>query len=114
MNNRLLQEGESRMVPSREDMALSVDEAEWGWLRAHLERGGLVIVEPYLDIVDVGLLLAADDAESIRKLIADNRLTKPSSAQIAAWDENRSKRFLSLIVSPYVLIQENPDRAFHC
>ena len=114
MNDRLKQEEDPRMVPSREDMALSVDEAEWGWLRAHLERGGLIIVEPYLDIVDVGLMLAADDADSIRKLIADNRLTKPSPAQIATWDDNRSKRFLSLIVSPYVLIQENPERAFHC
>ena len=102
------------MGPSREDMALSVNEAEWSWLRAHLERGGLVIVEPCLDIVDVGLMLAEDDADSIRNLIAEKRLSKPSPAQVAAWDGNRAKRFLSLIVSPYVLIQDLPVRDFHC
>lgn len=102
------------MGPSREEMALSVNEAEWSWLRAHLERGGLIIVAPYLDIVDVGLMLAEDDSVSIRNLVADNRLTKPSTAQVAAWDCSKGKRFLSLIVSPYVLIQENPDRTFHC
>jgi len=36
-------------------------------------------------------------------------LTKPSAEQIAEWDGDREKRFLCLIVSPYVLIQEKQD-----
>ena len=94
------------MKPTREELALAIDEAAWGWLRAHLERGGLIVVARGLDIAEVGVKLAADDATAIGGLIAGGGLTKPSAEQIAAWDGDREKRFLCLIVSPYVLIQE--------
>ncbi len=96
------------MAPTREELALTVDEAEWGWLRAHLERGGLIVVAQELDIVDVGVTIAADDATAINGWIVAGKLTKPSAGEIAAWDGDRRKKFLSLIVSPYVLIQEIP------
>ncbi len=96
------------MAPTREEMALTVDEAEWGWLRAHLERGGLIVVAQELEIVDVGMAIAADDAVVVNGWIAAGKLTKPSVAEIASWDGDRGRKFLSLIVSPYVLIQEIP------
>ncbi|HEY6872302.1 MAG TPA: DUF2288 domain-containing protein [Geobacteraceae bacterium] len=96
------------MIPTREELSLAVDEAAWGWLRAHLERGGLIVVACGLDIVEVGVKLASDDAAAIGGWIAGGGLTKPSAEQIAAWDGDREKRFLCLIVSPYVLIQEKP------
>ena len=95
------------MIPTREELALAVDEAEWGWLRAHLEREGLIVVAYDLDIVDVGVRIAADDVAAISDWIAAGKLARPSAEEIAAWDGNRGKRFLSLIVSPYVLIQEH-------
>jgi len=94
------------MTSSREELALTVDEAEWDWLRAHLERGGLIVVDKDVDIVDVGMKIAANDTAAINGWITDGKLAKPSAGEIAAWDGTRSKRFLSLIVSPYVLIQE--------
>ena len=94
------------MIPTREELALAVDEAVWGLLRAHLERGGLIVVARDLDIVEVGVKLAADDAAAIGAWIAGGGLAKPSAEQIVAWNEDREKRFLCLIVSPYVLIQE--------
>lgn len=108
------QKGNTPVEPTREELALAIDEAEWGWLRAHLERGGIIIVGPALDIAEVGLALALDDSATVRGWIAEQKLTKPSAAQIAAWDRQESKRFQSLIVSPYVLIQEGPEKIFHC
>jgi len=96
------------MIPTREELALNVDEAEWNWLRAHLERGGLIVVVPGLDIVEVGASITADDAVTVNGWIADGNLAKPTVEQVAAWDSDRRKRFRSLIVSPYVLIQEIP------
>ncbi len=95
------------MIPTREELTLAVDEAEWGWLRAHLEREGLIVVAHDLDIVDVGVKIASDDTAAVSDWIAAGKLARPSAEEIAAWDGNRGKRFLSLIVSPYVLIQEN-------
>lgn len=93
-------------TPGREKLAHTIDVAEWGWLRAHLERGGLIVVAPDLDLAETGRKVAADDTDAIRPLIAAGRLAKPSREQVAAWDKKRAKKFRMLIVSPYVLIQE--------
>lgn len=94
------------MIPSKEEPALTVDEAEWGWLRAHLERGSVIVVSPELDLVEAGLKVAADDIATIQAWIDTEKLAKPSAKQIAAWDAACGKRFLMLIISPYIFVQE--------
>ena len=100
------------MVLSKEELALSIDEAEWDWLRAHLERGGIILVADSLDLADAALRVAADDTEIINDWINAGMIGKPSESQITAWDGNRRKKFSMLIVSPYVLIQEKAP-TFH-
>ena len=43
------------MGATREELALQVDVAEWGWLRPHGERGGLIVVSALLDLAEVAL-----------------------------------------------------------
>lgn len=93
-------------MASREELARSVNEAEWEWLRAHLERAGLIVVAEDLDLVETGLKIAADDSAAVRGWIDAGLLTKPSQEQVASWDRERGRKFQVLIVSPYVLIQE--------
>ncbi|HIJ81962.1 MAG TPA: DUF2288 domain-containing protein [Desulfuromonadales bacterium] len=100
------------MVPSREELTLSIDEAEWGWLRAHLDRGGLILVNDALDLADTAHKVAADDVEIIRSLVESGMLGKPSDTMIRSWDENKHKIFSILIVSPYILFQEKAP-TFH-
>jgi hypothetical protein len=106
VNQKTAQERKMYMKPTKEELALAVDEAAWDVLRAHLERGGLIIVSRDLDIVEVGLKVAADGAADIAGWIAAEQLTRPSAEQITVWDVARDKPFFCLIVSPYVLIQE--------
>lgn len=94
------------MQPDRGEMALSIGEAEWSWLKPHLERGGVILVDDSLDLVDTALKMAADDADVIQRFVADGKIGKPSLAQLKRWDAELHKRFAILIVSPYVLIQE--------
>ncbi|HBA70771.1 MAG: hypothetical protein A2X82_10690 [Geobacteraceae bacterium GWC2_55_20] len=94
------------MIPSKEDLALSIDEAEWSSLRAHLERGGLILVDDSLDLADTALKVASDDIDIIQHLVETGMIGKPSEAKIRSWDDNKMKKFSMLIVSPYVLFQE--------
>lgn len=94
------------MLPSREELALTIDEAEWSLLRMHLERGRLILVDDSLDLADTALKVAADDSESVQHLLTIGKLGAPSLSQLRAWDADTHKRFAMLIVSPYVLIQE--------
>lgn len=99
-------EGFLQMAPSREELALSIDEAEWSWLRAHLERGGLILVNDTLDLVDAAVKVVSDDTAPIEEWIQSGKIGKPTESQIHTWDADKQKKFTMLIASPYVLIQE--------
>lgn len=94
------------MISNKEDLAMSIDEAEWSWLRAHLERGGVILVNDNLDLADAALKVAEDDTDTIEQWIISGRIGKPSESQILIWDADMHKKFAMLIVSPFVLIQE--------
>jgi hypothetical protein len=99
------------MTVEKQELAAKIDTVEWFMLRAHLERGGVIVVDPLLDLVEVGVGVAADDVHTIERWIASGLLGKPTAQQIESWDAEKGKRFLCLIVSPYVLVQaESPEK----
>lgn len=89
-----------------EGLQKTLDEAEWVWLKPHAERDALILVSTQLDLLDVASRLAEDDAKLIEDWIAKGLISKPNADQIQAWDAQPSKRFLSVVVQPYVLMQE--------
>lgn len=94
------------MLPSKEEMALTIDEADWSCLRAHLQRGGLILVDDSLDLADTAHKVAADDIAVIQQMVENGMIGKPSESKIRTWEEDKLKKFAMLIVSPYVLFQE--------
>lgn len=94
------------MTVTREELASKVDVIDWLTLRAHLQRGGLVVVDRLLELSEVGVALAADDVKTVERWLLSGVIGKPSAEQITAWDAQQDKVFGCLIVSPYVLIQE--------
>jgi hypothetical protein len=93
-------------IKAKEELALNIDEAQWQWLKPHLERDALIIVSGALDLAEAGERIAADDSAAVSAWIAAGKVGKPSAEQIAVWDTEPEKKFLVLIISPYVLIQE--------
>ncbi|HEY3307539.1 MAG TPA: DUF2288 domain-containing protein [Desulfuromonadaceae bacterium] len=94
------------MIPSKEELTLQIDEAEWSQLRAHLERGGIIWVDDKIDLAEAALKVASDDAATIELWLLAGLISKPSDSQIKTWNGDIDKMFSMLIVSPYVLIQE--------
>lgn len=94
------------MQELREELAATLDQAQWDWLMPHAKRDAVVIVSPELDLVEVGVAIASDNANSVQHWISEQLIYKPSPAQQSAWNADQEKRFQALIVSPYVLIQE--------
>ena len=94
------------MLPSKDEMALTIDEADWSCLRAHLKRGGLILVDDSLDLADTAHKVAADDIAIIQHMVENGMIGKPSESKIRTWEEDKLKMFAMLIVSPYVLFQE--------
>ncbi len=83
-----------------------IEEVEWHWLRLHLERGALIIIQPQLALREAARTVAADEVAEVRGWIEAGQITKPTLEQIAAWNAEPGKRFRMVIVQPYVLVQE--------
>ena len=94
------------MKVKSEDLAAKIDVAPWDLLRAHLEHGAIITVDQSLDLSDTAALVANDDVEMISRLISSGLISRPTAAQVATWDHDNSSRFLMLIVSPYILVQQ--------
>jgi len=91
---------------NNQELSVQIDTAQWQWLRAHHERGGLILVESMLDLSFVGERLVADDRVAVEAWLASRLLSKPTAGQIEIWNTVPDKPFSMLVVSPFVLIQE--------
>jgi len=89
-------------------LAESLEPASWDSLQPHAKRDALIIVATGLDIVEVGCAIAHDQTESVQKWIQQGQLQKPSANQLSLWNAQPTKAFNTLIVQPYVLVQELP------
>lgn len=97
------------MPDLRAELAANLDEAEWEWLIPHVQRDAVVVVASGLDLVDVGIAIASNNVSTVQHWISEQLIAKPSTIQMSDWNSDRSKRFNSLIVQPYVLVQELPS-----
>lgn len=94
------------MIINIADLASTIDEIEWVFLRAHLERGGIIWVDANLSLADTALKVALDDIKTIQLWLETGMISKPTDTQIRLWDNEKEKKFSMVIISPYVLIQE--------
>jgi len=84
----------------------NLDEAEWEWLIPHVQRDSVIVVATELDLLDVGEAIASDKASEVQSWIDEALISKPSEVQMGEWNMQREKRFSTLIVQPFVLVQE--------
>ncbi|HBB33223.1 MAG TPA: DUF2288 domain-containing protein [Cyanobacteria bacterium UBA8803] len=94
------------MQDFRAELAENLDEAQWDWLKPHLQRDRLLVVHQELDLLDVGVAIAGDDTLSVQHWITNQQLHKPFPEQLTDWNNDQTKRFHALIVQPYILVQE--------
>jgi hypothetical protein len=94
------------MPDIRTELSENVDESEWDWLIPHVKRDVVIVVSQLVDLIDVGVAIASDKTSDIQVWMDEALLTKPSTKQLSEWNADPSKRFNTLIVQPFVLVQE--------
>ena len=95
----------------RERLQAILGDVYWSDLRAHAARDALIVVADELDILDVGVAVASDDAPLVERWIQAALLTKPTAADLARWPAEPLSTFESLVVAPYVLIRPRRRKA---
>lgn len=82
---------------------------QWEWLKPHVQRDAVVIVNEQLSLVDVGVAIAANNTQSVERWINEQLIVKPNAEQLVVWS-SENKRLNSLIVQPYVLVQDSAQK----
>ena len=91
----------------RAHLSNEVHRVDWRPLSPHAKRGGLILVDPGLELVSVALAVATDDSPRVQEWMGSGQLSKPTEDQIDAWKGETEERFTVLIVQPYVLAQRD-------
>jgi hypothetical protein len=102
--------------PAREALAENLDQAEWSWIKPHADRDRVIVVAGELVLLDVAVSVAENEAARIDAWITAGKLSKPGREQLASWDATPTRKFMCLVVDPYVLIQDiphNPSGTLH-
>jgi hypothetical protein len=75
-------------------------------LGAHLQRDVVLVVVPPLALLDGAVAIARDDTTSVSAWLAGGALRRPSPEERAAWPEATQRRWLAVVVQPFVLVQD--------
>ena len=78
---------------------------DWETLMPHAKRDAIIVVDTALDLVEVGLAIAEDRANSVQNWISELLIRKPLAEELTAWNQSPSREFMTLIVQPFVLIR---------
>ena len=76
----------------------------WQELLKHFAGGNVIFVHQDLDLVQVALQMANDDAAQISSWLASGQIAKVSDAQAQSWLE-QDAHLCSVVVKPWVLVQ---------
>ena len=91
----------------RAQLAEQIYRVDWKPLAPHAKRGGLVLVDPQLDLLEVGMAIARDDGARVQQWMAAQRLRGPTASEAEVWSKETGEGFTVLIVQPYVLAQRD-------
>ena len=89
----------------REKLAPLLGDVFWSDLRPHAARDAVIVVSDSLDLIEVGVAVASNDAAAVGAWIQAGLLTKPTAEDLERWPLTPTARFPSLIVAPFVLIR---------
>lgn len=91
----------------RARLGTEVLRTSWADLAPHHARGALLLAAGELDLLEVGVAIASDDASAVEAWLREGRLRRATDPECAAWAE-APPAFQVLILQPFVLAQPLP------
>jgi hypothetical protein len=88
----------------REKLRGEIMSARWPDLVYQFARGGLLLIAPTADLLEVALAVARDDRAHVEALLAQRTLWR-ASEEDARRHQHESTRFQFVIVQPWVIAQ---------
>lgn len=78
-------------------------------LAEHLARDAVFLVGSTLSLLECGVAVAMDDVQRVETWIRSGELRKPTRDERESWPKQPSRRWVAIVVQPFVLVQDPPD-----
>ena len=92
----------------RQKINLETGRLAWDELARHFARGVVLVISPKLDLVDVAVRFCADDIAQFETWTHNGLIHRAMDDDAHRWNDNKTV-FWSVVVSPWVLVQEISD-----
>ncbi|MFN7716342.1 MAG: DUF2288 domain-containing protein [Pseudanabaenaceae cyanobacterium] len=89
----------------RTDLTEMLETVHWGLVAPHAKRARAILVAAHLDMVDVAVNLAEDNAPVVKQWIDDSWLAHPTAEQLTQWNDQPDSLFECLVIPPFVLVR---------
>ncbi|HSO00114.1 MAG TPA: DUF2288 domain-containing protein [Candidatus Nanopelagicales bacterium] len=89
----------------QDQLTETMGEVLWSDLSAHAARDAIILVADDLDLLEVGVAFAENDVQAVDAWIGEGKIAKPTAEDLVRWPLQEGMRFISLIVSPFVLVR---------
>lgn len=97
------------MPDLKTQLAKDLAPMDWETLIPHVKRDSVIVVDEALDLVEVAVAIAEDNATVVQNWLSELLLHKPSQEELNFWNTQPQKEFNTLIVQPFVLITAIAD-----
>lgn len=84
----------------------------WHELQRFFAQGVLIVVDSSLNLIETAVLFAEDQASDIAQLMDSKLVNYPSNDQARTWYADNADLW-SVVVAPYVLVQELKPGTLH-
>ena len=81
-----------------------IDWADWGLLHSHFVHDSLFVIAQGEDLFEFAAAVKNNDVPLVEGKIGAGLVARPDGYDVEKWRKS-GQRFLTLIVSPYVLVQ---------
>lgn len=93
----------------RAKLNLETAQLQWSELERHFARGDVIKVAAGTDLVEAALQIAENNAATVQEWLASGRIARADMPDAEDWHA-RKPAFWAVVVAPWVLIQEVPER----
>ncbi|MEM1230896.1 MAG: DUF2288 domain-containing protein [Pseudomonadota bacterium] len=94
---------------TRGKLNLETAPMRWSALAPFFARGQLIAVTRPLSLLDAATAVAEDDQEQIQRWLNEQAVAPVSDALARRWQE-REALLWAVVVRPFVLVQDDPER----
>lgn len=92
-------------LTTKEKLLAETARVSWKELQRFFAQGVVFCVDSELDLVEVACCVAEDDAQKLSELVKDELVVHPSNDLARTWYQQDAQLW-SVVVAPYVLVQE--------